>query len=642
MTCKRLREACPEYDAQLKRRRLVGGVQAPKSNVRVRQLDLTLKRVMQIVEPHDITKEPDAATVQKLRDARHRFPDAHVMRRLFVPCGAVLHERLLDVLLHPSPAADRSLVESVITRMRNSGRPTYRNRKDVSVALAKFREAGQNLVDWCVLGGSPRGLDLRVCVVLVCSSGLEEQDLRRAVKERLLQVEHYRSLRRENKRLKHYPVQVYLQTFEDKTPAPRAAHLLQRLQERPPKPSLEHRVRQMSPWHNELFEKMLALERSVQRTAYPERRLAVRSYQFARVLLQLEAAASARGQTLQSFLRNASSRDLESTVRDLLLTVQARPQNVKNQQIARHQATGWARASMHFLRGCLADCLGCDALHFTESHLLRGVPNRGTRADPTTRRTLTDEEIAAMLDAAKDPAEEVLVTLLREVALRSSALGHLRYRDLLDEHHMPRAECCVREKGATTRFFTPSVTLQGKIKRLAEFLRAHLPACSSLRDCYVLNLCDPAQPFRYVYHTVRRLARDAGLKGVRVHPHMFRHTLVHTLVRVGNSMDLVSKFLGHADVKTTSYYYWVPTSAQLSSMFVNPFFGDATPRLRDAKMQALRHLLTLTQRHCDMAAVRRECPHFDTLLGEVEEEEEEEGHDDRASEAQSACSADFL
>jgi hypothetical protein len=41
----------------------------------------------------------------------------------------------------------------------------------------------------------------------------------------------------------------------------------------------------------------------------------------------------------------------------------------------------------------------------------------------------------------------------------------------------------------------------------------------------------------------------------------------------GNSMDTVSKFIGHADVRTTSSFYWTPQAEELDKMMINPFTG---------------------------------------------------------------------
>ena len=43
--------------------------------------------------------------------------------------------------------------------------------------------------------------------------------------------------------------------------------------------------------------------------------------------------------------------------------------------------------------------------------------------------------------------------------------------------------------------------------------------------------------------------------GAHRHPHTARHTVVHELFAAGNSVALISKFMGHRTVQTTNYYY---------------------------------------------------------------------------------------
>ena len=57
------------------------------------------------------------------------------------------------------------------------------------------------------------------------------------------------------------------------------------------------------------------------------------------------------------------------------------------------------------------------------------------------------------------------------------------------------------------------------------------------------------------------------------HPHAFRHTIVGQLVDAGNPVELGSKYMGHADVTTTTANYWVPTALEVHDKMNNPFTG---------------------------------------------------------------------
>ena len=72
---------------------------------------------------------------------------------------------------------------------------------------------------------------------------------------------------------------------------------------------------------------------------------------------------------------------------------------------------------------------------------------------------------------------------------------------------------------------------------------------------------------------VAAIARKAGIEGVSVHAHAFRHTIVGKLMDAGNSLELVSKYMGHSSLDVTGTYYWVPTIQEVTEKLNNPFTG---------------------------------------------------------------------
>jgi hypothetical protein len=198
---------------------------------------------------------------------------------------------------------------------------------------------------------------------------------------------------------------------------------------------------------------------------------------------------------------------------------------------------------------------------------------------------------------------------------------------LLDETHAPRRECRVPEKGRSLRCFITSDVLQSKIKHLADFLRAKYPD-TGLQNAYLLNVNDIQKPLWSVYNIVRRLASDAGIKEVHVHPHAFRHTLVGSLVSAGNSLDVVSKFMGHANASTTSYFYWLPTSEELCSTMKTPSQhplnvkknGDDVKLLTvaNAKVAACRKMIDLLVQEIDPKRLKTRVPGFYEILQDID------------------------
>ena len=251
----------------------------------------------------------------------------------------------------------------------------------------------------------------------------------------------------------------------------------------------------------------------------------------------------------------------------------------------RHHARTAANSICCFVKECLAPVL--DRNISTETlgarSLLRGLPSQRIEADPSVRRTFTDEEIRAMFEACRDDARwSLILRILREIGLRVSCIGHLKYYMLLDSTHTPRHTCKVPEKGKQWRHFVTSLPLKQAIKRYAETMRDHV---TERGDIFLLNPGEPSKPLSgdSMRSTLQSIAKAAGVVDVRVHPHAFRHTIVGELIDAGNSMELVSKFMGHASVETTAVNYWVPTTLELHEKMNNPFTGQFQQKARAAE-----------------------------------------------------------
>jgi integrase len=391
------------------------------------------------------------------------------------------------------------------------------------------------------------------------------------------------------------------------------------LQERPDlaAPVLQtklERLRQKSDWHRALLDQVSCEGR----TSYPEQHRRAQRDLLAQFLWRLETEVG----DARDFLQRATPSELGAVLVKMLQQLRTHAQWVVSSRHT-HHARRQAHVALSLLNGVLRPHVRCDVSLLKVPWLLRQVPNLFLPLPEHTRRTFTDQEVERMLVSARNESERLLITLLREVALRYSALVHLRYSMLVDEHHKPRSEAHVPEKAQSVRAFPCSTNLQHRVKLVAEALRKQHP---DPRDCFLLNARDPSKPFRALRATLRRMARNAGIHGVRVHPHAFRHTLVGKLMAAGNSMELVSKLLGHRDAKTTSCYYFRPSVEELRTALINPFQpasgavpsrDDGELELLEAKLRLSQRVLELAQKHCDLSPLRARLPELDQLLQEI-------------------------
>ena len=130
---------------------------------------------------------------------------------------------------------------------------------------------------------------------------------------------------------------------------------------------------------------------------------------------------------------------------------------------------------------------------------------------------------------------------------------------------------------------------------------------------------DVAPCTKLVSKPLKLLAKKAGVRGVIVHAHAFRHTLVGRLADAGDSLDVISKFIGHKSAAVTTKYYWTVSVQELHEKMNNPFAGGKKPqRERGASAETdAREELKLAN------AKTRKCleiiNHYNVIIGAVVE-----------------------
>jgi integrase/recombinase XerD len=171
-------------------------------------------------------------------------------------------------------------------------------------------------------------------------------------------------------------------------------------------------------------------------------------------------------------------------------------------------------------------------------------------------RTLSLEQVAAVLDAQRRLRDRFLFALLFGTGMRiGQALG-MRHADFVS--HERRVEIVARAdnaNGARGKGGEGSVPISGELVRLhSDFMHDEYGELDS--DYVFVNLWAGrlGQPMRYatVVDLVERTRRRVGFHFTA---HMFRHTYATLARRGGVPLDIVSRLLTHASVQTTSAIY---------------------------------------------------------------------------------------
>jgi site-specific recombinase XerD len=291
------------------------------------------------------------------------------------------------------------------------------------------------------------------------------------------------------------------------------------------------------------------------------------------------------------FVENATTEMLQAATRSFMKEANRchKPRLVRSCQDV-HSATRHACRMIRFFKSLAPEVLPSECVSgLILRKLLRQVDNVRTPADQMVRRTYRVEEVNSMLAAcATDSKLTLLLLLLSEIGLRHAALRHLKYYDLVDAAHQPRHICSVLEKGRARRNFVTSARLKDAITNHLQHIRSSVSDRGpELANIFVLSEEQPIVPISYptIIEWLRKLAKVAGVTEVIMHPHAFRHTIVGWLMDAGNSLEVVSKYMGHKSLDTTSSHYWVADVQHLHESLNNPMTGSYQDNVRDEDLK---------------------------------------------------------
>ena len=202
--------------------------------------------------------------------------------------------------------------------------------------------------------------------------------------------------------------------------------------------------------------------------------------------------------------------------------------------------------------------------------LIPNNPVEGVRnvvEEPLGPRALDRKEQLALLRAVRRTGkirDLAIVTTLLHTGIRVSELCNLKVSDISisDNSNM----LIIREGKGTKRRNVPLNPTASRV------LRDYLKASGGQRGAVMDSVGNNNAPSLF-YGQKRLPLTDRGVRYLikkysylakipNVSPHVFRHTCAKNLIDAGNSIDRVSKILGHSSINTTSIYT-MPTEQDL-------------------------------------------------------------------------------
>lgn len=178
----------------------------------------------------------------------------------------------------------------------------------------------------------------------------------------------------------------------------------------------------------------------------------------------------------------------------------------------------------------------------------------------TVERTeLTTEDVEALRATCRTAREHAFLALVSTTGVRSCAVAMARVDDVWDAARAEvRQRVCLREKNSDVRALVPSPDLRAA-------LRTYVLERGSVGGDALLfpgRRSDREPAGSTARSMLRTLCRRAGFTHV-FSPHQFRHFVVNELMKRGNRLECVSKWLGHRSTTVTYRHYWTDEAVGL-------------------------------------------------------------------------------
>lgn len=170
---------------------------------------------------------------------------------------------------------------------------------------------------------------------------------------------------------------------------------------------------------------------------------------------------------------------------------------------------------------------------------------------------LTSEDMYKLINEAwksKKPVDQqvaVMIELMYACGLRVSELIGLKEGNI----NFGKEEVTVRGKGSKERIIPAAVTVLEKVRNYLPLREIFIkPGRKSIWLFPSKSSSSGHMTRDNFFKHLKRLAGAAGLKAVKISPHVLRHSFATNLVRHHADLRAVQKMLGHEDISTTEIY----------------------------------------------------------------------------------------
>jgi integrase/recombinase XerD len=166
--------------------------------------------------------------------------------------------------------------------------------------------------------------------------------------------------------------------------------------------------------------------------------------------------------------------------------------------------------------------------------------------------TFTPEQLAAMLDACETTSpigfrDYTILLMLMDTGIRASELCGLTLDHVYEDYIK------VFGKGAKEREVGIAPTASRALWKYIHQYRSAFHPLEQERHVF-LGIGGVSLLRSGLYQALERVGEKAGVDGVRLSPHTFRHTFAVNYLKNGGDVFKLSRILGHTEMQTTQIY----------------------------------------------------------------------------------------
>jgi integrase len=184
----------------------------------------------------------------------------------------------------------------------------------------------------------------------------------------------------------------------------------------------------------------------------------------------------------------------------------------------------------------------------------------------------SEEELEELNKVTTDEREKLILTIFLSTGMRIGGLENIKVGGMFDENfNVLKVGQTIEKKNNKLRKFVIFHPLK---QALENYKKSEIYGNSINNLEYSLfppkigtskKIMDNKKSF--CRGTLIKIIKDiflrADITGHNAHSHAFRKTIVIKLMSEGNSLENVSKFIGHSSATVTAKHYWVPTQQDL-------------------------------------------------------------------------------